>query len=104
MGKTIVYGRFEWEESKALINEQKHGIAFIDILPIFDDPLFWEQYDAEHSTENEHRFIGVGKLRGIAVIVSCYTERDNRIRIIRARISTKEEERRYENWCKQYYS
>lgn len=78
---------------KANENISKHGLRFEDILPIFDDPLFWEQTDFANSTLEETRFLGVEKLNNFAVIVSCYTERNGRIRIINARITTSEEER-----------
>jgi uncharacterized DUF497 family protein len=40
MGRTIISadGRFEWDEEKALINLKKHGLAFGEILSVFDDP------------------------------------------------------------------
>lgn len=103
MGKTIIHGKFEWDEEKANINVQKHQISFEEILTMFDDPLFWEQVDFENSTIEETRFLGVGKVNGFAVVVSCYTERNGKTRIINARITTKEEERKYEEWCKQFY-
>ena len=103
MGKTIVHGAFEWDSEKAEANIKKHGISFEEILPMFEDPLFWERVDSAHSTDEEIRYFGVAKIKGFAVVVSCYTER-KRTRIISARISTKEEERQYENWCKQFYS
>lgn len=103
MGKTIIYGNFEWDSEKGEINIKKHGISFEEILSMFDDPLFWEQYDSENSTAEETRYFGTAKVNGFAVVVSSYTERE-RIRIINARISTSEEEKRYEEWCKQFYS
>ena len=102
MGKTIIHGNFEWDEEKAAINISKHNISFEEILPMFDDPLFWERLDIEHSTNEETRYLGTAKVNGFAVVVSAYTER-TRTRIISARISTKEEERKYEEWCKQFY-
>ncbi len=69
---------------------------------MFDDPLFWEQLDLEHSTADETRYTGIAKINSFAVVVSSYTERE-RTRIISARISTKEEERKYEKWRKQFY-
>ncbi len=104
MGRTIVHGNFEWDEEKALNNIIKHKIRFEDILSMFDDPLFWEQYDSLNSTNDEIRYLGIGKVNEIAVIVSCYTERNGRTRIINARITTKEEEIKYEQWCKQFYN
>lgn len=103
MGKTVVHGNFEWDFDKAEANITKHGISFEEILPMFDDPLFWEQYDFEHSTAEETRYFGTAKVNGFAVVVSSYTERE-RTRIISARISTAEEEKRYEEWCRQFYS
>ena len=102
MEKTVVHGRFEWDADKAETNKRKHGLSFEEILPMFDDPLFWEQLDFEHSTAAETRWFGTARINGVAVVVSSYTERE-RIRIISARISTNEEERRYEEWCRQFY-
>ena len=102
MGKTVIHGRFEWDSDKAEANIRNHGISFEEILPMFDDPLFWEQLDTAHSTAEETRYFGIAKINGFAVVVSSYTER-NRIRIISARISTSEEERKYEKWCRQFY-
>jgi len=103
MGNTVIHGKFEWDSDKAEINKRKHGISFEEILPMFDDPLFWEQLDFEHSTAEETRYFGTAKINGFAVVVSSYTERE-RTRIISARISTSEEERKYESWCKQFFS
>lgn len=103
MGTTVVHGNFEWDSEKAEINIKKHGISFEEVLPMFDDPLFWEQYDSENSTAEETRFFGTAKLYGVVVIVSSYTER-KRTRLISARIATSEEEKRYEKWCKQFYN
>lgn len=101
-GKLVVHGKFEWDVNKAKENKRKHGISFAEILPMFDDPLFWEQLDCAHSTAEETRYLGIAKVNGFAVVVCSYTER-NRTRIISARISTSEEERRYEEWCRQFF-
>jgi uncharacterized DUF497 family protein len=103
MGKTIVYGQFEWDEDKAAYNMREHKISFEEILPMFDDPLFWEQVDDKHSTPNETRYFGTAKINGFVVVVCSYAER-GRTRIISARISTSEEERKYEKWCTQFFS
>ena len=80
-------GRFEWDSEKNSINIKKHGIDFVEIVSIFDDPYFYETYDISHSVEEE-RFIGIGTVDGLLVIVTCYTERD-KIRLISARKATK---------------
>jgi len=38
MGKTIISkdNRFEWDEEKNIANIEKHGIAFEEILEVFD--------------------------------------------------------------------
>ncbi len=103
MGKTIVHGNFEWDSEKDRLNIENHGFSFEEILPMFDDPLFCELYDSKHSTVEETRYLGLAKVNGFTVIVSSYTER-KRTRIISARISTTEEEKQYEEWCKQFYN
>jgi len=102
MGRTVIHGKFEWDADKAAANVKKHGISFEEILPMFDDPLFMERLDAEHSTEEEIRYIGIAKTDGF-IVVSIYTERE-RTSIISARIATKKEEQEYEENCKQFYS
>ncbi|QTQ14365.1 BrnT family toxin [Treponema parvum] len=103
MGKTIIHGKFEWDADKAEANIKNHGIGFEEILPIFDDPLFWEQYDTIHSSAEETRYLGTGRINNFTVVISGYTD-GKRIRIISAGISTGEEEKRYEKWCSQFYS
>jgi len=57
--------------------------------------------------ENNYRFDLLktegDTVNGFAVVVSSYTESEL-TRIISARISTAEEEKRYEEWCRQFYS
>lgn len=104
MGNTIVHGNFEWDSEKAKENIRKHGISFEEVLSIFDDPFFLEEYDFEHSDCVEQRYRGIGRMNGITVVISTFAERKSRTRIINARITTKEEERKYEEWCKQFFS
>jgi uncharacterized protein len=62
---------------------------------IFDDPLYVDFYDLDHSDEEE-RYLIVGESnRGRLLIVS-YTERRESIRIISAREVTKSEREIYE--------
>jgi uncharacterized DUF497 family protein len=73
MGRTIVSadGRFEWDEEKAKLNLKKHGLAFNEILPVFDDPHMLEFYDDSHSTDTEDRIRGIGSLQGVLVLYTC---------------------------------
>ena len=91
--------RFEWDSDKNMKNKVKHGLCFEQILPIFDDPLFLEYYDKEHSFEGEDRFFGLGSIQGIVVIATSYIEK-NRIRIISARLASPKEEDAYNEFCK----
>ncbi|PZU99284.1 MAG: hypothetical protein DCE90_01855 [Pseudanabaena sp.] len=87
--------KYEWDENKATKNLAKHGVAFAEAKTIFDDPLYVDFYDLDHS-EDEERYLIVGESnRGRLLIVS-YTERRESIRIISAREVTKSEREVYE--------
>lgn len=87
--------KYEWDENKAVKNLAKHGVSFAEAKTIFDDPLYVDFYDLDHS-EDEERYLIVGESnRGRLLIVS-YTERRELIRIISAREVTKSERETYE--------
>jgi uncharacterized DUF497 family protein len=87
---------FEWDEGKAASNESKHGVAFTEAMTVFGDPLSLTGYDPDHS-DGEDRFITMGlSVDGRLLIVS-HTDREERIRIISARVATKAERKDYEN-------
>jgi len=91
---TVIHGKFEWDSNKNEINIKKHGLAFNEILEVFNDPYFIERLDFEHSTLEEERLIGIGNLHGFVIITTMYTERNN-TRIISSRLATKKEEAFY---------
>lgn len=76
-------GRFEWDENKNRMNKRKHGIGFEEIYEVFYDPYFLVRYDKAHS-QNEDRFNGIGCINGLLVLVTTFTERSGRTRIISA--------------------
>ena len=83
----------EWDEEKAIQNEKKHGILFEEASLVFLDANRIESFDDSHS-ESEDRFITIGRVRRIITII--YTVRSGDVlRIISARIATKEEEMEY---------
>ncbi|HEX3560480.1 MAG TPA: BrnT family toxin [Pyrinomonadaceae bacterium] len=41
---------FERDEEKAGANLEKHGISFEETQTVFDDPLYFDFYDPEHSS------------------------------------------------------
>lgn len=86
---------FAWDDSKALINAQKHGVSFEEAATVFADPLSLTIVDEAHS-EVEDRFIDIGESSGGRLLVVVYTEQDETIRIISCRLATKAERRAYE--------
>lgn len=86
---------FEWDETKAGINQKKHGVSFEEAKTVFDNPLALIFDDEEHSV-NERRKIIIGHSRNNRLLLVSYTERTNAIRIISARLATRREREDYE--------
>jgi uncharacterized DUF497 family protein len=91
---TVVANKFEWDDTKARYNEDKHGVTFEVAEEIFDDPLNITIRDRSHS-EVEDRYVIIGERMFGEVLVVTYAERGDRIRIISARRATRSEKRRY---------
>lgn len=110
-GKLVVEGRFEWfgEKDEANIRNHKdannNGISFRDILPVFDDPYFYEIYDFKHSDDKQDRLIGFGYVEkaGLSVVQVVYTE-DGRTHIISARAASAQERKMYYDRVAEIYS
>ena len=95
-------GCFEWDEEKNIINKETHGFYFEEILEVFDDPFFLEAYDRDNSTLDEIRWKGIASFDRRFYFFMSYTERDDRIRIISARLAEPLERERYdENYRQQ---
>ncbi len=88
--------RFEWDESKAKSNLGKHRVTFEEAASVFADPLAAIFPDTDHS-EDEVREIIVGHSDRNRLLIVSFTERDQAIRIISARIATPTERNDYEN-------
>jgi len=88
--------RFEWDENKAQANLRKHGVSFGEAQTVFleDNALIYA--DPDHS-EDEHRFLLVGPSAALRLllVVHCYRDTDEVIRIISAREVTKKEREAY---------
>lgn len=83
--------KFEWDSKKEKLNNQKHGISFKEAAKLFQGRSdYLELYDNLHS-DDEDRFIAIGKIiKGVVVVV--YVERDFDVtRIISARKATRAE-------------
>lgn len=92
MNATIDNRLFEWDDEKAAINFTKHGITFDTAAKVFSDPYLIEEYDEEHSID-EDRWKIIGMVGKILFVI--YTERDEYTRLISAREATPRERKRY---------
>jgi hypothetical protein len=86
---------FEWDPDKAASNLTKHGVAFAEAATVFGDPLAITYYDPDHSDEEE-RFLTFGESSEGRLLVVSHTDREDRIRIISARMATGRERKIYE--------
>lgn len=89
--------RFEWDERKSSANLRKHEVSFKEAQSVFLDEDALLIPDVAHSQEEE-RFILLGlsqQLRTL-VVVHCYRQADEVIRIISARRANKLERGQYE--------
>lgn len=93
----ITYGvegvQFEWDESKAQRNFEKHGVTFEEAAEIFLDP-FHVVGDASANCETREFALGYSIAERLLLVV--YLERGERIRMISARVATRTERRLYE--------
>ena len=87
--------KFEWDENKAAKNLSKHQVSFDEAKTVFDDPLYIDFYDPDHS-EEEDRYLIVGQSTHGRLLIVSYTERGNSVRLISAREVTRKERRVYE--------
>lgn len=86
---------FSWDTEKAVSNLAKHGISFVEASTVFGDVLSIAVRDEQHSLDEERFFI-IGRSQAGALIVICYAEHDDAIRIISARKPTAGESKTYE--------
>ena len=87
--------RFTWDPTKATSNIQKHGISFEEAVSVFGDPLSETFDDPDHS-DDEQRFIIVGRSRNGRLLFVSHADYGEIIRLISARPLTSAETRAYE--------
>jgi len=83
---------FEFDPAKSASNLEKHGIDFTALQALWDDPV---RVEIPARTVDEPRWLVIGRIAGrhwSAVV----TYREQRVRIISARRSRKEETALYE--------
>ncbi|MCA1733909.1 MAG: BrnT family toxin [Acidobacteria bacterium] len=88
--------KFEWDPAKDQSTQDKHGLSFEEAATVFGDPLALSWEDAEHSV-GEHRMLTLGYTERQRLVLVAHTERDDRLRIISARLGTAAERRLYES-------
>lgn len=86
---------FEWDANKAASNLSKHEVSFDEAQTVFDDTLYVDFYDPDHSYD-EYRYIIIGQSTQNRLLMVSYTERGNVIRLISARKATRGERETYE--------
>ena len=86
---------FEWDQTKAAANLSKHAVSFDEAKTVFDDPLYVDFYNPDHSL-NEHRYIIIGESEQGRLLMVSYTEIGDTIRIISSRELTPAERKQYE--------
>ena len=85
---------FEWDEEKRRTNLNNRGLDFADAWEVFEGPMLTALDEREDYGED--RRIGIGLLRGLAVVL-VFTERsEDTMRIISLRKALKHERNKYE--------
>lgn len=86
---------FGWDEEKAAVNFERHGVGFEEARFVFEDKDAIEEFDIDRSTdEDRFRRIGLSDRRLLLVV---YTVRaGGSIRIIHPRKAGKSMKRLYE--------
>ena len=86
--------RFAWDSDKADSNLVKHGVSFEEGRTIFADPDEVMLSDPDHSAEEE-RYISIGRASTGELMLACYTENEETIRLISVRKADPAEDRTY---------
>lgn len=84
---------FEWDADRAKGNLQKHGVTFEEAAEAFFDP-FSQTGDA--SVEGEQREFIIGYTSSQRLLLAVHVGRENRTRIISARLASRAERKLYE--------
>jgi len=93
---------FEWDAQKNRINIDKHGLSFQTASKVFLDPYRVEVEDIYHSSKRGMQSITIGRISKLVLVV--FTRNETVIRIISARLATKDEAQFYydNRWDEEY--
>ena len=85
----------EWDDKKAEINKKKHKVNFETAAKVFLDDNRIDDFDEFHS-DDEDRVKTIGMVGKILAVV--YTERQEKYRLISARLADRDEKEKYYEW------
>ncbi len=97
---------FDWDDAKAIVNQRKHGVEFLEAMTVLADPLALTDFDDEHSAD-EDRFVSLGQSKHGRLLLVVHTFSEVReageppysfVRIISAREPTAHERSRYQGY------
>ena len=74
---------------------REHGVSFEETQTVFDDPLYVDFYDPDHSAD-EHRYIIIGQSGQGRLLLVSYSDRGGVTRLISSRDVTPAERKAYE--------
>ena len=86
---------FEADPLKAAQNFKKHKVSFEEAASVFGDSMAYTFADPDHSV-GEVRWLTFGMSGRGRVLAVIYTERRSKVRLISARVATKNERKIYE--------
>lgn len=81
--------KFAWNEAKNQSNIRKHGISFELAKRIFDGPVL--TCPDNRKDYGEDRFVSIGSIDGVTLVVVVHTDREGRVRLISARAASRRE-------------
>jgi uncharacterized DUF497 family protein len=91
----LIRVEFEWDDVKRERNIRDHGVDFRTAREAFADGYALVQFDGRHSL-TEERFFLLGKTAAGQLLMTIFTSRGTRIRIISSRRASRREVRGYE--------
>lgn len=89
-----IHARYEWDPAKASANFGKHRIRFADAALSLEDPAARTMADPD--SEGEARFVCLAADPMGRVLVTVFTVRGHRVRIISSRKASRAERLSYE--------
>jgi len=90
----VYWSVYEWDETKRLINIEKHAIDFLDLYAVWKGPVL--ETRSPQTNHREDRWIAIGLLDGQHTTI-VYTWRNCNKRLISARRARKNERENYNN-------